>query len=802
METVLNIGLNDETAKGLIKQTNNPRFVYDAYRRLIQMYSDVVMEKAEGIEPEEGKGIRQQLEKELEKMKQKKGVKLDTELDAEDLKELVKIYKKKVKEVLGREFPEDPYEQLWGGIRAVFLSWNGKRAVAYRRIEGIPDDWGTAVNVQAMVFGNMGDDSGTGVGFTRNPATGENKFYGEWLPNAQGEDVVAGIRTPYPVNEYSRTEHSKNLPSLEKQFPEIYKQLEDICRRLEKHYRDMLDIEFTIEKGKLWMLQCRVGKRNGPAAVRMAVEMYKEKLISAEAVLRVSPTQLDELLHPVVDPMKEKEAKVLAKGLPAGPGGAVGQVVFTANDAVEWTKKGHKVILVREETNPEDVEGMRAAVGILTARGGMTSHAALVARGWGKCCIVGAGDIHIDYEKKEFRVKDVVVKEGDWITLNGTKGNVYLGQLPLIKAAEENPYFVEFMKICNKIRKLGVRTNADTPEDAKKARVFGAEGIGLFRTEHMFYGEGSEKPLFILRKMIVATNEEERRKALDELYPYMKEDIKKTLEVMEGLPVTVRLLDPPLHEFVPKRKDEREKLIKDLGITEEEFEARTSKLHEVNPMMGHRGVRLGVSYPEVTEYQVRAILEAAAELIKEGKKAMPEIMIPVTCTEKEILDQKKIIDKVYEEVLAKFKLDKKKLPLVVGTMIEIPRACIVADKMAEVCEFFSFGTNDLTQMGFGFSRDDIGAFLPKYLEKNILSKDPFQTIDFDGIGELVKIGIQRGRKVKPKLKIGICGEHGGDPDSVKFCYKVGMNYVSCSPYRVPLAILAAAQAVVEKKKKS
>ncbi len=801
METVLNIGLNDETAKGLIKQTNNPRFVYDAYRRLIQMYADVVMEKAEGIEPEEGKGIRQQLEKELEKMKQKKGVKLDTELTAEDLKELVKIYKKKVKEVLGREFPEDPYEQLWGGIRAVFLSWNGKRAVAYRRIEGIPDDWGTAVNVQAMVFGNMGDDSGTGVGFTRNPATGENKFYGEWLPNAQGEDVVAGIRTPYPVNEYSRTEHSKDLPSLEKQFPEIYKQLEDICKRLEKHYRDMLDIEFTIEKGKLWMLQCRVGKRNGPAAVRMAVEMYKEKLISAEeAVMRVSPSQLDELLHPIVDPMKEKEVKVLAKGLPAGPGGAVGQVVFTANDAVEWTKKGHKVILVREETNPEDVEGMRAAVGILTARGGMTSHAALVARGWGKCCIVGAGDIHIDYEKKEFRVKDVVVKEGDWITLNGTKGNVYLGQLPLIKAAEENPYFVEFMKLCNKIRKLGVRTNADTPEDAKKARIFGAEGIGLFRTEHMFYGEGSEKPLFILRKMIVAVNEEERRKALDELYPYMKEDIKKTLEVMEGLPVTIRLLDPPLHEFIPKRKDEREKLIKDLGITEEEFEARTTKLFEVNPMMGHRGVRLGISYPEVTEYQVRAILEAAAELVKQGKKAMPEIMIPVTSTEKEIVDQKKIIEKVYQEVLEKFKLDKKKLPLVVGTMIEIPRACIVADKMAQECEFFSFGTNDLTQMGFGFSRDDIGSFLPKYLEKNILSKDPFQTIDFEGIGEFIKIAIQKGRKVKPKLKIGICGEQGGDPESVKFCYKVGMDYVSCSPYRVPLAILAAAQAVVEKKK--
>ncbi|MCX7940245.1 MAG: pyruvate, phosphate dikinase [Endomicrobia bacterium] len=802
METVLNIGLNDQTAVGLIKQTNNPRFVYDAYRRLIQMYADVVMEKAEGIEPEEGKGVRQQLEKELEKMKQKKGVKLDTDLTAEDLKELVKIYKKKVKEVLGKEFPEDPYEQLWGGIRAVFLSWNGKRAVAYRRIEGIPDDWGTAVNVQAMVFGNMGEDSGTGVGFTRNPATGENKFYGEWLPNAQGEDVVAGIRTPYPVNEYSRTEHSKGLPSLEKQFPSIYKQLEDICKRLEKHYRDMLDIEFTIERGKLWMLQCRVGKRNGPAAVRMAVEMYKEKLISAEeAVMRVSPTQLDEVLHPIVDPIKEKEAKLLAKGLPAGPGGAVGKVVFTANDAVEWTKKGEQVILVREETNPEDVEGMRAAVGILTARGGMTSHAALVARGWGKCCIVGAGDIHIDYENKVFRVKDIAVKEGDWITLNGTKGNVYLGQIPLVKAAEDNPFFMEFIKICNKVRKLGVRTNADTPQDAKKARMFGAEGIGLFRTEHMFYGEGSDKPLFILRKMIVSTNEEERRKALDELFPYMKEDIKKTLDVMEGLPVTIRLLDPPLHEFVPKRKDEREKLIQDLGITEEEFEKRTAKLHEVNPMMGHRGVRLGISYPEITEYQVRAILEAAAELVKEGKKAMPEIMIPVTSTEKEIINQKEIIDKVYQEVIIKFKIDRKKLPLVVGTMIEIPRACIVADKLAEVSEFFSFGTNDLTQMGFGFSRDDIGGFLPKYLEKDLLPKDPFQTVDFEGIGELIKIGIAKGRKVKPKLKIGICGEHGGDPESVKFCYKIGMDYVSCSPYRVPLAILAAAQAVVEEKKK-
>ncbi len=802
METVLNIGLCEKTVNGLIKMTNNPRFVYDAYRRLIQMYADVVMEKAEGIEPKEGEGIRVQLEKELEKMKQKKGVTQDTELTAEDLQKLVKIYKSKVKEVLGKEFPEDPMEQLWGGIRAVFLSWNGKRAVAYRRIEGIPDDWGTAVNVQAMVFGNMGEDSGTGVAFTRNPATGEKVFYGEWLPNAQGEDVVAGIRTPYPINEVGKTEHNKHLPSLEKQFPKVYKELYSIQRRLEKHYRDMLDIEFTIERGKLWMLQCRVGKRNGPAAVRMAVEMYKEKLISLqEAILRVSPSQLDELLHPIVDPVKENEVKPIAKGLPAGPGGAVGQVVFTANDAVEWTKKGKKVILVREETNPEDVEGMRAAVGILTARGGMTSHAALVARGWGKCCIVGAGDIHIDYSKKEFRVKNVVVKEGDWITLNGTKGNVYLGQLPLIKAAEENPYFVEFMKLCDKVRKLKVRTNADTPEDAKKARSFGAEGIGLFRTEHMFYGEGSDEPLFLLRKMIVSQTEEERRKALSELFPFMKEDIKKTLEAMEGLPVTIRLLDPPLHEFVPRKEEERNKLAQQLGISIEEFNKRVEKLHEVNPMMGHRGVRLGIAFPEITEVQCRAILESAAELIKSGKKVFPEIMIPVTSTETEIIDQKIIIEKVYEEVLEKFKLTKKQLPLTVGTMIEIPRACIVADRFATVCDFFSFGTNDLTQMGFGFSRDDIGSFLPIYLEKKILPEDPFQKIDVNGIGELIKIGITKGRKVKPELKIGICGEHGGDPDSVMFCHRVGMNYVSCSPYRVPIAKLALAQAVVMESKK-
>jgi pyruvate,orthophosphate dikinase len=797
METVLNVGLNEKTAEGIIKATGNPRFVYDAYRRLIQMYSDVVMEKAEGIEPAEGMGVRQQLERELEKMKRAKGAKQDTDLSADDLKSLIRIYKAKVREVLGKDFPEDPKEQLWGGIRAVFQSWNGKRAISYRRIEGIPDEWGTAVTVQSMVFGNMGNDSGTGVAFTRNPATGENLFYGEWLPNAQGEDVVAGIRTPYPINEAGKSEHTAGLPSLEKQFSKIYADLHAIELRLERHYHDMLDLEFTIEKGKLWMLQCRVGKRNGPAAVRMAVEMVKERLTSAEeAVTRITPAQVDELLHPIIDPAKESAATVLAKGLPAGPGGAVGQVVLTANDAVEWTRQGKKVILVREETNPEDVEGMRAAEGILTARCGMTSHAALVARGWGKCCIVGAGEVKVELDKRQVTMKGTVLREGDWLSLNGTKGNVYSGALPLIKAAGENPNFVAFMTMCDKVKKLGVRTNADNPQDAKRAREFGAEGIGLFRFEHMFYGEGSDKPLFLLRRMIVSKTEAERRRALEELFPFMKEDVKKTMEVMDGLPVTFRFLDPPLHEFVPNRADERQKLAADLGISTEEFNTRADNLHESNPMMGHRGVRLGISYPEMTEVQTQAILEAAAELIQAGKNAKPEIMIPVTSVMTEIVDQKKLIERVYDKVIAKFGMPKSKLPLIVGTMIEIPRACVTADKFASVCEFFSFGTNDLTQMGFGFSRDDIGSFVPKYIEKKILPADPFQTLDQEGIGELIRMGITKGRSVKPTLKIGICGEHGGDPESVKFCHRVGMNYVSCSPYRVPLAKLAAAQEAV------
>lgn len=801
METILNVGLNNETREGLIKKTNNPRFVYDSHRRLIQMYSDVVMEKAAGIEPEEGKGVRQQLEAELHKMKEAKGYQSDTELTADDLKELVEIYKAKVYEVLGKPFPEDPMEQLWGAIAAVFQSWMGKRAIAYRRFEGIPDDWGTAVNVQSMVFGNMGDTSATGVAFTRNPATGEKYFYGEWLPNAQGEDVVAGIRTPNPINEVGKTEHNMHLPSLETAMPKTYKQLNKIQKILEKHYRDMLDIEFTIQEGKLYMLQCRVGKRNGPAAVKMAVDMYKEKLITKEvAVLRVNPSQLDELLHPIIDPKAELSTTPIAKGLPAGPGGASGQVVFSAVDAVEWAKQGKKVILVREETNPEDIEGMRAAQAILTGRGGMTSHAALVARGWGKCCIVGAGSIKINYKEKYFTANDVTVKEGDWLTLNGSKGTVYLGELPMVKAAEENPDFQAFMKICDQVRKLKVRTNADTPEDAAKARAFGAEGIGLFRTEHMFYGKNSEQPLFILRKMIVSKTEEERRKALDELFPYVKADIKGTLEAMDGYGVTIRTLDPPLHEFVPNRQDERAKLAESLGITLDELNDRADKLHENNPMMGHRGVRLGITYPEITEMQVRAIFEAAAELIKEGKKPFPEIMIPVVCDVKELKHQYDIINKVYAEVCEKFGL--KKIPYLTGTMIEIPRAALTANKIAEYAQFFSFGTNDLTQMGFGFSRDDIGGFLPDYLEKKILPEDPFQSIDQDGVGMLMKIAVDGGRATRPDLKIGICGEHGGEPKSVEFCHRIGLDYVSCSPFRVPIARLAAAQAVVKEMQSS
>ena len=801
METVLNAGLTEKTLAGLIKLTGNERFAYDAYRRLIMMYSDVVMEKAAGIEPKGGKGIRKILDEKLGSLKKAKGYKSDTDLTAADLKGLIADFKKTVKDVLGKPFPDSAEEQVWGGISAVFASWNGKRAIDYRRIERIPDEWGTAVTVQAMVFGNMGNDCATGVAFSRNPGNGENKFYGEYLVNAQGEDVVAGIRTPAPINDYSKNDQSKQLPTLASLMPKLYKELDDIKDRLEKHYRDMQDIEFTIEKGKLFMLQCRNGKRNGTAAVRMAMDMYKEKLIDVEtAVMRVAPNQLVELLLPMLDPKVEKNTAAIAKGLPAGPGGAIGRAVFTSKDAVEWAARGEKVILVREETSPEDVDGMHKAQAILTLKGGMTSHAALVARGWGKCCIVGCSDLEIAGDNKSFEAKKgAVIKEGEWISLNGTTGLVYQGKLPTVAALENNASYTEFMKIVDKYRVLKVRTNADTPKDAAQAIRFGAEGIGLFRTEHMFYGEGSDKPLFLLRKMIMSKTLEERKRALDELFPFVKSDMKATLEAMKGYPVTIRLLDPPLHEFVPHSEDKLEALAKDLGVDMGELNKRANDLRENNPMLGHRGVRLGVTYPEISEMQVRAILEASAELIKEGKKACPEIMIPVTCTPAELVHQKAIVDRVYKEVTAKFGM--KSLPMMYGTMIEIPRAALQAGKMAEVAEFFSFGTNDLTQMTLGFSRDDIGSFLPDYIREKILPADPFQTIDQDGVGELVKLGIERGRAIRKDLKVGICGEHGGDPDSVKFCHRVKMNYVSCSPFRVPIARLAAAQAAIEGKKK-
>ncbi len=797
MDTVLNIGLCTETIPGFLKKTNNPRFVWDSYRRLIMMYADVVMEKAEGIELGEGKSIRKQLDEMLDEFKKKKGYKTDTEITADELKDLSEKFKKKVKQVLGKPFPDDAKEQLEGSIKAVFKSWNGKKAVSYRRIENIPDDWGTAVNVQAMVFGNMGDTSATGVAFTRNPATGENLFYGEWLVNAQGEDVVAGIRTPSPLNNETKNEQNKHLKSMEQAMPGTYKELCEIRDILEKSFHDMLDIEFTIQEGTLYMLQCRTGKRTGTAALNMAMDMLKEKLIDEKTVvMRVDPAQLDELLHPICDPAAERKVKPVVKGLPAGPGAAVGKIVFTAEDAVAWFRKGEKVIMVREETNPEDVEGMRAAEGILTARGGMTSHAALVARGWGKCCIVGAGGLHVDASAKQVKVTgtDIVLKEGDVITLNGTKGAVYTGAIALMDASE-NPRFQGFMKIVDKYRTMGVRTNADTADDAKVARSFGAEGIGLFRTEHMFYGKGSEQPLFLLRKMILSANEAERRKALTELYKYVKKDMKDTMEAMDGLPVTFRLLDPPLHEFVPQGAEKQAELAKALGIKKTDIAKRGEALHESNPMMGHRGVRLGITYPEITEMQVKAMFEATVELLAEKKHPKPELMVPVTCDVSELDVTKKVVDQIYAEVCKKAGV--KKIDYKYGTMIEIPRATLLADRMAKTAEFFSFGTNDLTQMTFGFSRDDIGSFLDTYLDKKMLAADPFQTIDQDGVGQLIRMAVEKGRATKPELKVGICGEQGGDPASVEFCFKTGLTYVSCSPFRVPIARLAAAQAAVK-----
>ena len=797
MDTILNIGLCSETIPGMIQKTGNPRFVYDAYRRLIMMYSDVVMEKAEGIEPEDGQGIRQQLDRMMMDLKEAKGYKSDTDITAEELKDLCEKFKAKVKDVLGVEFPDTAQDQLWGSIGGVFKSWNGKRAIAYRRIEKIPDDWGTAVNVQSMVFGNMGNTSATGVAFSRNPANGDNKFYGEWLINAQGEDVVAGIRTPNPLNEATKTEKNKDLESLECAMPEVYKELDGIRLALEKHFQDMQDIEFTIQEGHLWMLQCRIGKRTGLAALQMAMDMVEEKMIDEKtAVMRVSPAQLDEILHPILDPASEKKAKVLAMGLPASPGGAVGQIVFTSEAAMEAAAGNRKAILIREETSPEDIEGMRAAAGILTTRGGMTSHAALVARGWGKCCIVGCESMKINFAQKTVSFGDIVLKEGDWMSLNGTKGLVYGEQIATMDASE-NPLFVKFMATVDKFRKLGVRTNADTPEDAKKALSFGAEGIGLFRIEHMFYGANAELPLAKLRKMILCDTDEERKSALAELEPFIKAAVKSTMKIMDGKPVVFRLLDPPLHEFVPKSEDKKEELANELGVSVSEIEKRGEALHEVNPMMGHRGVRLHMSYPLIAETQYRAIFTATAELINEGLNPHPEIMIPVTISARELSFQKAICERVKAEVEG---TTRQFITYQFGTMIEIPRAALTADRMARAAEFFSFGTNDLTQMTFGFSRDDVGTFMGEYLGNKILDADPFQTIDTKSVGKLVETGIQGGRSKRPDLKCGVCGEHGGDPDSIKFFNQIGVDYVSCSPFRVPIARLAAAQAAIQQSK--
>jgi pyruvate, orthophosphate dikinase len=798
MDTVLNIGLDAKTIPGLIAQTGNERFVYDAYRRLIMMYADVVMEKAEGIEPEDGQSVRMLLEEAMEDMKKELGIEEDTDLEAESLIELCETFKKIIKKTLGKPFPENAMEQLWGGVKAVFQSWNGKRAISYRNIEGIPHNWGTAVNVQSMVYGNLGDTSATGVAFTRDPATGENKFYGEWLINAQGEDVVAGTRTPSPLNIASKTSGTQKMVSLEEAWPKLYKQFVAIRNKLEKHYHDMQDLEFTIQDGEFYMLQTRTGKRTGTAAIRMAVEMANEKMIDKKtALMRVVPEQLDELLHPMLDPKAEKKAPVIAKGLPAGPGGGVGQVVFTSDTAAEWAKNGKIVILVRNETSPEDVHGMHAAEAILTAKGGMTSHAALVARGWGKCCIVGCSSLSIDARGKKMVVDGKTYKEGDYISLNGSTGNVFAGQVPVLPAnPEKNKNYKQLMVWADEVRELGVRTNAESPADAAQAIKFGAEGIGLCRTEHMFF---EPERITHVREMILADNAEDRQAAVNKLLPFQKKDFLGIFKAMKGMPVTVRLLDPPLHEFVGsliedgKVTAELKELSEATGIPVKKIKSRIEELHEFNPMLGHRGCRLGNAYPEITEMQARAILEATAQLQKKNVDVLPEIMVPLVGHVNELIKQKAIIMDVAAQVEAKHNI---KLKFMVGTMIEIPRAALTADQIAEEAEFFSFGTNDLTQMGFGFSRDDINGFLPIYLEENILPEDPFQSLDQEGIGQLVEIGIEKGRSTKPDLKVGICGEHGGDPKSVVYCHNVGMNYVSCSPFRVPIARFAAAQAAI------
>ena len=779
MDTILNLGLNDETVQGLMKQTDSPRFAYDSYRRFVQMYGNVVL----GVEHDKFEEI-------INEFKEKKGVKHDIELDADDWKAIKDRYKELIKKETGHDFPENPEDQLWGAISAVFKSWNNQRAIEYRRINNIPDDWGTAVNVQTMVFGNMGEDSGTGVAFTRNPSTGENVFYGEYLMNAQGEDVVAGIRTPLPISKAQKQKEDE--VSLEEAMPEVYKQLLDVRNILEKHFKDMQDLEFTIERGKLYLLQTRTGKRTARAAVKIAVDMVNEGLIDKEeAVIRITPEQVDQLLHPMIDPKAEYE--VIAKGLPASPGAATGKVVFTAEEAVEAKKNGEKVILVRHETSPEDVAGMHSAEGILTARGGMTSHAAVVARGMGKPCVAGCEEIVLDYQAEEFRVKDRVIKKGDIITIDGTTGSVIPGDVPKIEASISGE-FEKLMVWADEIRRLGVRTNADTPHDAETARKFGAEGIGLARTEHMFF---KEDRIPAMREMILADDIEGRKKALEKLLPMQRADFEGLFRAMDGFPVIIRLLDPPLHEFLPKDEDAQRKLAETMGVPFDKVKERVEQLSELNPMLGLRGCRLGILYPEITEMQARAIFEAACNVAKEGVKVIPEVMVPLVGNVNEIKAQKDIITRVAEEVM-----DEKgvKIKYMVGTMIELPRAALTADEIAQEAEFFSYGTNDLTQTTFGFSRDDVGKFVPMYIEKGILPSDPFRTLDQNGVGQLLKMGLEKGKKTRPELEVGICGEHGGDPASVEFCHRIGMDYVSCSPFRVPIARLAAAHAVIKEKR--
>ena len=797
MDTVLNLGLNDITIKGLTEQTKNERFAYDAYRRFVQMFGDVVL----GLKPK-GKDEHDPFEIIMDKVKSEKGIKLDLELETDDLKKLVKLYKEEIKNKTGKVFPEDPHEQLWAAIGSVFESWNNERAIAYRRINKIPEIWGTAVNVQSMVFGNMGEDSGTGVAFTRDPATGEKKFYGEYLLDAQGEDVVAGTRTPQPIMQ------------LEKQLKKPYDQLFKIHKELEKHYREMQDMEFTIQKGKLWMLQTRAGKRTGLAAIKIAVDMVDEKLISEEEALqRIEPEQLNQLLRPIFDLDEKRKAvktgKLLAKGLNAGPGAACGKVVFNAIDAEEWAKRGEKVILVRIETSPEDITGMNAAVGILTARGGMTSHAALVARQMGKVCVAGCGSLEIDYTRREMKVKDAVIKEGDYISIDGTTGEVISGQIKTkpseilqvliektLEPGQSDMYqlFDELMRWADKRRRLKVRANADQGDQAMIALAFGAEGIGLCRTEHMFFGEGK---IEAMREMILAEDEAGRKEALTKLLPIQKKDFTEIFKVMKGHPVTIRTLDPPLHEFLPHQDKEIKKMAEFMNISVEKVKAKIEYLKELNPMLGLRGCRLGILYPEITHMQVTAIFQAACEVQKSGIEVQPEIMIPLVGHVNELKQQAGIVRKAAKEVMDEYS---EKVKYSVGTMIELPRAALTANEIAEVAEFFSFGTNDLTQTTYGLSRDDAGKFLYYYYEKDILKDDPFQTIDRRGVGQLMEIATKKGRGVRKDLKVGICGEHGGESKSVEFCDRLGLNYVSCSPFRVPIARLAAAQAVVKSKK--